>query len=120
MSTPMIIDNRMISGDLDVAVTALGVQPAAQSRVLQDPTLKENADNPLAARIWYTSINPTVPPLNNIECRKAIHVRHGPHRLPDCIRWPVCGWGSGNDRSCRRTFPAIRLSICTRTVKTQG
>ena len=66
------IDNRIISGDLDVAVTALGVQPAAQSRVLQDPTLKENADNPLGVRLWYTSINPTVPPLNNIECRKAV------------------------------------------------
>jgi peptide/nickel transport system substrate-binding protein len=69
---PDDIDNRLISGDLDVAVTALGVQPAAQSRVLQDPTLKENADNPLAARLWYTSINPTVAPLDNIECRKAV------------------------------------------------
>jgi len=66
------IDNRLISGDLDVDVAALGVQPAAQSRVLQDPTLKENADNPLSARLWYTSIIPTVPPLDNIECRKAI------------------------------------------------
>jgi peptide/nickel transport system substrate-binding protein len=66
------IDNRLISGDLDVDVVGAGVQPAAQSRVLQDPTLRENADNPLSARNWYTSINPTVPPLNNIECRKAI------------------------------------------------
>jgi len=66
------IDNRLISGDLDVDVAALGVQPAAQSRVLQDPTLKENADNPLSARLWYTSIIPTVAPLDNIECRKAI------------------------------------------------
>ena len=66
------IDNRLISGDLDVDVVATGVQPAAQSRVLQDPTLKENSDNPLSARLWYTSINPTVPPLNNIECRKAV------------------------------------------------
>jgi peptide/nickel transport system substrate-binding protein len=66
------IDNRIMSGDLDVAVTALGVQPAAQSRVLTDPTLKENADNPLGVRLWYTSINPTVPPFNNIECRKAV------------------------------------------------
>jgi peptide/nickel transport system substrate-binding protein len=66
------IDSRIISGDLDVAVTAVGVQPAAQSRVLTDPTLKENADNPLGVRLWYTSINPTVPPLNNIECRKAV------------------------------------------------
>jgi peptide/nickel transport system substrate-binding protein len=66
------IDNRIISGDLDVAVTALGVQPAAQSRVLQDPNLKQNADNPLGVRLWYTSIIPTVAPLDNIECRKAI------------------------------------------------
>jgi peptide/nickel transport system substrate-binding protein len=69
---PDDLDNRVISGDLDVDVVATGVQPAAQSRVLQDPTLKENADNPLSARNWYTSINPTVAPLNNIECRKAI------------------------------------------------
>ena len=66
------IDNRVISGDLDVDVVATGVQPATLSRVLQDPALKENADNPLSARLWYTSINPTVAPLDNIECRKAI------------------------------------------------
>jgi peptide/nickel transport system substrate-binding protein len=66
------IDNRLLSGDLDVDIAALGVQPAAQSRVLQDPTLKQNADNPLSARLWYTSIIPTVSPLDNIECRKAI------------------------------------------------
>src|SRR5215213_5416353 len=66
------IDNRVISGDLDIDVVGTGVQPAALSRVLQDLALKENADNPLAARLNYTSINPTVPPLDNIECRKAI------------------------------------------------
>src|ERR687898_323701 len=69
---PDDIDNRVISGDLDVDVVATGVQPATLSRVLQDPALKENADNPLSARLWYTSINPTVAPLDNIECRKAI------------------------------------------------
>src|SRR5215217_89399 len=66
------IDNRIIAGDLDIDVAGTGVQPAAQARVLQDPTLKENADNPLSIRLWYTSITPTVAPLNNIECRKAI------------------------------------------------
>jgi peptide/nickel transport system substrate-binding protein len=66
------IDNRIISGDLDVDVIGTGVQPAAQARVLQDPALKENADNPLGIRLWYTSIAPTVAPLDNIECRKAI------------------------------------------------
>jgi peptide/nickel transport system substrate-binding protein len=66
------IDNRVLSGDLDIDITGTGVQPASLSRVLQDPTLKENADNPLGTRNWFTSINPTVPPLDNIECRKAI------------------------------------------------
>src|SRR5215217_5924491 len=66
------IDNRLLSGDLDADVSMVGVQPAAQSRVLQDPNLKANADNPVTTRLQYTSINPTVPPLDNIDCRKAI------------------------------------------------
>lgn len=66
------IDNRVISGDLDVDVAGTGVQPATLSRALQDPIIKENADNALSARLWYTSINPTVAPLDNIDCRKAI------------------------------------------------
>ena len=66
------IDNRVLSGDLDIDITGTGVQPASLSRVLQDPNLKANADNPLGARLWYTSINPTVAPLDNIECRKAV------------------------------------------------
>jgi peptide/nickel transport system substrate-binding protein len=66
------LDNRLLSGDLDADVSMIGVQPAAQSRVLQDPNLKANADNPVTSRLQYTSINPTVAPLDNIECRKAI------------------------------------------------
>jgi peptide/nickel transport system substrate-binding protein len=66
------IDNRVISGDLDVDIAGTGAQPASLSRVLQDPNLKAGADNPLNARLWYTSINPTVAPFDNIECRKAV------------------------------------------------
>ncbi|GGL20861.1 ABC transporter substrate-binding protein [Mangrovihabitans endophyticus] len=66
------IDNRLISGDLDVDVVGTGVQPAALGRVVGDPALKAQTDNPVLARLWYTSINPTVAPLDNIECRKAV------------------------------------------------
>jgi peptide/nickel transport system substrate-binding protein len=66
------IDNRILSGDLDIDVQGTGVQAASLSKVLTDPAIKATADNPTIARLWYTSINPTVPPLNNIECRKAI------------------------------------------------
>lgn len=66
------IDNRVISGDLDIDVSGTGVQPASLSKVLTDPTLKAQSDNATIARLWYTSVNPTVPPLNNVECRKAV------------------------------------------------
>jgi peptide/nickel transport system substrate-binding protein len=66
------LDNRLLSGDLDADVSNIGVQPAAQSRVLQDPNLKANADNPVTTRLQFTTINPTVPPFDNIDCRKAI------------------------------------------------
>jgi peptide/nickel transport system substrate-binding protein len=66
------IDNRLISGDLDIAVEATGVQLAAQSRVLADPNLKAWSDSAPSPRIWMTNINGDVPPLNKIECRRAI------------------------------------------------
>jgi len=66
------IDNRLISGDLDIAIAGTGLTAASQSKVLSDPTLKARTDNPTLSRLWYTSINPTVKPLDNIECRKAI------------------------------------------------
>jgi peptide/nickel transport system substrate-binding protein len=69
---PEDIDNRLISGDLDIATAGTGVSAASQSRVLGDPTLKARADNPTLGRLWYTSINPTVKPFDNIECRKAV------------------------------------------------
>ncbi len=66
------IDNRLISGDLDIDVAGTGAQPASLARVLQDPALKANSDNPFIPRLWYTSIVPTVAPFDNIECRKAV------------------------------------------------
>jgi len=66
------IDNRLIAGTVDIAFAGTGVTTATQSRVLSDPALKARADNPTLSRTWYTSINPTVKPFDNIECRKAI------------------------------------------------
>jgi peptide/nickel transport system substrate-binding protein len=66
------IDNRLVSGDLDVDVAGTGVQPATQGKILSDPELKKNADSAQVARLWYAAINSDVPPLNNVACRKAI------------------------------------------------
>jgi peptide/nickel transport system substrate-binding protein len=66
------IDNRLLSGDLQIDVAGTGVQPASLAKVLNDPLLKSRSDNPTIARLWYTSINPTVKPFDNMECRKAV------------------------------------------------
>ena len=66
------VDNRLISGDLDVDIAGTGLGAAAQGRVLADPTLKARTDSAVVARLWYTSINGNVAPLNNINCRKAV------------------------------------------------
>ncbi|HEY8473692.1 MAG TPA: ABC transporter substrate-binding protein [Natronosporangium sp.] len=66
------LDNRIISGDLDVDLAGNGVGAAARTRVINDPELLARADNPGSPRLWYVSVNPRVAPLDNIECRKAV------------------------------------------------
>ena len=66
------IDNRLLSGDLDVAIEGSGVASAAQGRVLADQALRANTDNPVVARLWYTAVNGQVAPLDNVACRRAV------------------------------------------------
>ncbi len=66
------LDNRIIAGDLAVDLAGTGVQAAAIGTIQGDPALKARADNPTAARIWYISILNDNPPLDNVECRKAV------------------------------------------------
>jgi peptide/nickel transport system substrate-binding protein len=66
------VDNRLLSGDLDMDVVGTGLQPATQGRVLGNPDLKKNADTASLARLWYVSVNPDVAPLDNVHCRKAL------------------------------------------------
>ncbi|MDT7614763.1 MAG: peptide/nickel transport system substrate-binding protein [Pseudonocardiales bacterium] len=66
------IDNRLISGALDVAIEGTGVQPASQGKIINDAALKAKADSAVIARLWFTVLNADVAPLDNIHCRKAV------------------------------------------------
>lgn len=66
------IDNRLQAGDLDVAVSGLGVQPQTRAKILANPDLKKNADSGYQARTWFTSMSNDVKPFDNIHCRKAV------------------------------------------------
>jgi peptide/nickel transport system substrate-binding protein len=66
------LDNQLISGTIQVDLAGTGVQTATLPRVLGNVGLKQRADNPTAARLWYVSILPTVKPFDNIACRQAV------------------------------------------------
>jgi peptide/nickel transport system substrate-binding protein len=66
------IDNRLLSGDLDVAVAGTGLGPEAQGKVLTQPALKAKADTAVTTRTWFTVLNSDVAPLDNVDCRKAV------------------------------------------------
>jgi peptide/nickel transport system substrate-binding protein len=66
------IDNRLLSGALDLDIVGDGVGAAAQGRILGDENLKKNADSASTARTWFAVINSEVAPFDNIHCRKAV------------------------------------------------
>ncbi len=66
------IDNRLLDGTLDADTAQVGVQAAAQAKVLLDANLKKNADEPITGFIRYVAISEKTPPFDNVHCRKAV------------------------------------------------
>jgi peptide/nickel transport system substrate-binding protein len=66
------IDNRLISGDLDVDINGTGVTAATQGKIIGDDALKAKSDSAAQSRLWFSVLNPDVAPLDNIDCRKAL------------------------------------------------
>jgi peptide/nickel transport system substrate-binding protein len=66
------IDNRLISGDLDVDINGTGVTAATQGKIIGDAALKAKSDSAAQSRLWFSNLNPDVAPLDNIDCRKAV------------------------------------------------
>jgi peptide/nickel transport system substrate-binding protein len=66
------VDNRLLSGDIDVDAQGTGVAAAAQARILANPTLKADADDPFSGRAWFAYLDTKVAPMNNLHCREAV------------------------------------------------
>lgn len=66
------IDNRLLAGDIQVDSAGAGVSAAAQARILSNPALKANADNPVDGFARFAYLNTKVAPMNNLHCRMAV------------------------------------------------
>jgi peptide/nickel transport system substrate-binding protein len=69
---PDELDSELMDGTQFIDIAQVGVQSTAQAKILLNPDLKKNADEPLTGFTRYFSISTVVPPLNNIDCRKAV------------------------------------------------
>lgn len=85
------IDNRLMSGDLDVDVTGSGVQAAARAKVLSNPSLTKNSDNGFGDREWFIYLDSKVAPLTNVACRQAIEYAANKTDLQTAYGGPVAG-----------------------------
>ncbi|KQV17354.1 MULTISPECIES: ABC transporter substrate-binding protein [unclassified Kitasatospora] len=66
------MDARQLDGTADLDWAQTGLSQAAQAKVLTDPALKANTDNPYNGFIRFISLVPAVAPFDNIHCRKAV------------------------------------------------
>src|SRR5262249_38992621 len=60
------VDNRLLSGQLDLDIAGTGVQTETQPKILNDPAVKARADSAPNPRLWYTGINSDVAPFDNV------------------------------------------------------
>jgi peptide/nickel transport system substrate-binding protein len=84
-------------GIADIDVNQVGVQPTTQARILTNPDLKANADNPATGFIRFFGISTKVPPFDNIECRKAVQYATDKVALQTARGGPLAGGDIATD-----------------------
>ena len=89
------MDSRLIAGTADLDVGQTGVQTAARAKILSDPTLKANADTPTTGFLRYAGLAQSVPPYENIDCRKAVIYAADPTSLQTARGGPIAGGDIG-------------------------
>ncbi|MER5637606.1 ABC transporter substrate-binding protein [Kitasatospora sp. NPDC002227] len=66
------MDNRELDGTADLDWSQTGLSQAAQVKVLTDPKLKANTDDPYNGFIRFIAISSKVAPFDNVHCRSAV------------------------------------------------
>ncbi|WP_377269295.1 ABC transporter substrate-binding protein [Peterkaempfera sp. SMS 1(5)a] len=90
-TNPDDLDNRLLTGTADLDIGQVGVQQAAQAKVLTQPDLKANTDDPPNGFIRYISMQTKVKPFDNIHCRKAVEYAANTTDLQTARGGPTAG-----------------------------
>jgi len=83
------VDNNLMSNYADIDMAGTGVQTAARSKILTQPSLKGLADDPISGFLRFAYINTKVIP--NVHCREAIEYAANKTSIQDAWGGPVVG-----------------------------
>jgi peptide/nickel transport system substrate-binding protein len=85
------LDKQLMAGTIDVDLQGNGVNQAAQTQILNDSTLKKNADSAFSGREWYMQFNTQLKPFDDVHCRKAVEWLLDKVPLQNAYGGPVTG-----------------------------
>ncbi|MEU7058107.1 ABC transporter substrate-binding protein [Streptomyces sp. NPDC046197] len=85
------VDDLLLSGETDIDLAGVGVQPATLEKIMADPVLRGRADNPHMGFTWMYAINPNVQPFDNIHCRRAVQYGTDKAAMQQAYGGPLAG-----------------------------
>jgi peptide/nickel transport system substrate-binding protein len=85
------LDNRLIAGSVDIDVVGTGVQAAAAAKIQSNSNLKKNADTAPTTRLNYVQVSSSVPPFDNVHCRRAIEYATDKQAMQTANGGPLSG-----------------------------
>ncbi|WP_017590020.1 ABC transporter substrate-binding protein [Nocardiopsis ganjiahuensis] len=94
------IDERLVSGEIDVDLSGTGVGPAMNARLLDDESVKGNLDNPYTGALRFVNIH--LPIIDDVACRQAIMYAADRDSM-----WRAWGGAEGGDIATSLLPPAI-------------
>ena len=85
------MDSRLLAGTADLDASQTGVQAAARTKLLSDPTLKSHSDAIVNGFVRFGSLVTSVAPFDNIDCRKAVIYAADPTSIQAARGGPFAG-----------------------------
>ncbi|MDX3530859.1 ABC transporter substrate-binding protein [Streptomyces sp. ID05-39B] len=89
------LDQRLLSGDLDLDLNQTGMSPQGRTTALKQH--KGNLDNPVSGYVRYAVFPQSVAPFDNVECRKAVILGADHVSLQTARGGPVAGGDIGTN-----------------------
>ncbi|WP_155053841.1 ABC transporter substrate-binding protein [Streptomyces blattellae] len=89
------LDQRLISGDLDLDINQTGMSPQGRTTALKEH--RANLDNPVSGYIRYAAFPQSVKPFDNEHCRKAVIYGANHVSLQTARGGPVAGGDIGTN-----------------------